>query len=137
VAAAAEQPLHEDPVIRPDAPPILGHEVVQAVISFPTAELATNFVDGQKPRWARCSNGELTVMVNNIPVLLSFGTFGTTSDAILTIAWSPQDGGGWTCARALAVRNNIAIDTDACSYDNPQPAAIDIVHKIADKIGPQ
>ncbi|MGH3958672.1 serine/threonine-protein kinase PknH/PknJ [Mycobacterium sp.] len=131
--AVAQQSFQVVPVTA-DAPPILA---VQAVASFPTADLAANFLDGQKPRWARCSDGKLTITVNSKQLPVSFGRFATTSDSILTITWSPQDGRGWTCARALMVRNNIAIDTDACRFDNPQAAAIDIVHKIAAKIGPQ
>ncbi len=49
-----------------------------------------------------------------------------------------QEGGdGWSCQRALTVRNNIAIDVLACASPLAGGSAVDIAEQIAAKVARQ
>lgn len=62
-------------------------------------------------------------------------TVGATADTegTLTLTRALKNGAGMRCQRALAVRNNVAIDVSACRYDVTNQA-VDIVNAIAAKI---
>jgi hypothetical protein len=44
---------------------------------------------------------------------------------------------GWTCQRALTVRNNAAIDIVTCSYSQTGAVAADVAQQIAGKVAQQ
>ena len=49
-----------------------------------------------------------------------------------------QEGGdGWTCQRALTVRNNVAIDIVTCSYGQTGAVAVNVAQQIATKVAKQ
>jgi serine/threonine protein kinase len=133
-AVAAQSIREPSGAGQPAAAAGLAPTVTQVVVGFPSADLATELVKKQQAQWAGCNRGELTDKINDIPVPISFGDFATTSDGILTITWFPEDNKDWIVGRALAARNNLAIDIDVGGCDHPLESAIDIVHKIAEKI---
>jgi eukaryotic-like serine/threonine-protein kinase len=112
----------------------LSRSADQAVVDFPTADLATGFVNSQKPIWAKCSNAKLTYTEQETTMNLTMGSVSTDGDGVMTITWALQGSGNWTCAHAMTARNNIVIDADACSFDKPEAHAIAIVEKIAAKV---
>lgn len=110
------------------------YAVIQAVISFPNADAAKKLLAEQQSQWASCSGRTLTLTLPAPPTpqLWSVGT-PADMDGAMTMTQTLKDGGGMQCQRALAVRNNIAIDVSACRYDISEQA-LEVVHGIAAKI---
>jgi eukaryotic-like serine/threonine-protein kinase len=108
--------------------------VIQAVIAFPTADAAKKLLAAQKSQWTSCSGRTLTLAFATPPTpqVWTAGTPADT-DGTLTVTHVLKNGGGMKCQRALAARNNVAIDISACRYDVTNQAA-DIVNAIAVKI---
>jgi serine/threonine kinase PknH len=63
-------------------------------------------------------------------------TTAQVSNATGTLAISLVLGGvrHWTCPHALTVANNVAVDVQACGYNQTAPAAVAIVGQIAAKV---
>ena len=118
----------------PSDPLHLARVVDQVVVNFPTADLASDFVNNQKTQWAGCSNARFTVMEADTPTLTSLSSFHD-SDGILSITATPQGAEGWACGRALTVRNNIVVDVAACDHEKQETEAIAIAKQIAEKVG--
>jgi eukaryotic-like serine/threonine-protein kinase len=110
------------------------YAVIQAVISFPTADAAKKLLVEQQSQWASCSGRTLSLAFPTPPTpqLWIVGT-PADMDGTMTMTQTLKDGGGMQCQRALAVRDNVAIDVSACRYDIAEQA-LDIVHGIAAKI---
>ncbi len=110
------------------------YAVIQAVISFPSADAAKKLLAEQQSQWASCSGRTLTVAFPEPPTpqLWAVGT-PADMDGTMTMTQTMKDGGGMQCQRALAVRNNVAVDVSACRYDIAEQA-LDIVHGIAARI---
>jgi len=110
------------------------YAVIQAVISFPTADAAKKLLADQQSQWASCSGRTLSLTFPT-PPSPQLWTAGTPADmdGTMTMTQTLKDGGGMQCQRALAVRNNVAIDVSACRYDVTEQA-LDIVHGIAARI---
>jgi eukaryotic-like serine/threonine-protein kinase len=110
------------------------YAVIQAVIAFPTVEAAKKLLAEQESQWTSCSGRTLT-LVFPAPPTPQLWTAGTPADTDGTLAMTQtmKDGGGMQCQRALAVRNNVAIDISACRYDIADQA-VDIVNQIAAKV---
>jgi eukaryotic-like serine/threonine-protein kinase len=129
--AAAGQGLKE-----PIDPLHLGRVVTEVVVSYPTADLAADFVSNQKTLWTRCSNTQFTMMIpGTSSALYGLGSYHTDSNGILAITSTPQGAEGWACGRALTVRNNVVVDVSACSHDNQEADAIAVAKQIAAKVG--
>jgi hypothetical protein len=56
------------------------------------------------------------------------------NNGMLTASEVQEGGDGWTCQRALTVRNNLAIDIVTCAYTQNGPSATDIANQIAAKV---
>jgi eukaryotic-like serine/threonine-protein kinase len=110
------------------------YAVTQAVISFPNADAAKKLLAEQQSQWASCSGRTLT-LTSPTPPSPRLWVAGTPADmdGTIVITQTLKDGGGMQCQRALAVRNNVAVDVSACRYDVVEQA-LDIVHGIAAKI---
>lgn len=110
------------------------YAVIQAVISFPDAEAAKKLFADQQSQWASCSGRTLTLTFP-APPTPQLWTAGTPADmdGAMVMTQTLKDGGGMQCQRALAVRNNVAVDVSACRYDVAEQA-LDILHGIAAKI---
>jgi eukaryotic-like serine/threonine-protein kinase len=108
--------------------------VIQAVIAFPSADEAKRLLGAQRSQWISCTGRTLT-LVFPAPPSPQLWTAGKPRDidGTLTMTQEMKDGGGMDCQRALAVRNNIAIDISACRYDVTNQA-VDILNAIAAKI---
>jgi serine/threonine-protein kinase len=108
--------------------------IIQAVISFPSADQAKQLVAAQKSQWTKCSGQTLT-FVFPTPPSPQLWTVGKPDDidGTLRMTQDMKDGGGMKCQRALAAHNNVAIDVSACRYDVVNQA-VDIVNGIAAKL---
>ena len=106
------------------------HYVEQAVVLFPSAKQAGAFFTASAQQWPACRQYTHT-QTNSLwavgPISNTNGTLSTT--ATQQNAKAP----GWGCGRALAIRNNVAIDVNTCSA-NPTDSAVNIANQIAAKV---
>lgn len=109
------------------------HYLKQAVVLFPLVEKAQAFFDASAQQWPACRHY----------THLQSGTEWTpgpiaNADGMLSVVAMQQDAraGGWGCGRALAVRNNVVVDVNACAAD-PRDTAARIARRIADNVSAQ
>jgi PknH-like extracellular domain len=104
--------------------------LLQAVVRFRDADLAQQFFSQAKPRWAACANRPLTItQPGDNPVAWKLGGLVST-DTTLSLVQTLDAGRGFSCQRALGVRNNVIIDTLWCGFDTTDQAG-EVVNKIA------
>lgn len=113
------------------------HYAIQAVIAFPSARTADAFYHSSVQSWSACANrrfsdapqGQTETVWTVAGVHQAGGTLSTSE---------VQEGGdGWTCQRALTVRNNVAIDVVTCAYGLAGSSGVDIAQQIAAKVARQ
>lgn len=117
-------------------------EVSQLVVLFPSAKEANAFFTTSAQRWPACANRQGTIpgdadtpeiqwtvgATSNVNGVLSTTTAVTASKNGATLSQN--------CQRALTVRNNVAVDVDACRT-NPGDLAVTIANQIAGKVEKQ
>jgi hypothetical protein len=106
------------------------HYLKQAVVLYPTTDLAGAFFDASAAQWPAC--GEYTHTQSGSQWVV--GPI-SNADAVLSTVATQQnaDASGWGCGRALALRNNIIVDVNTCSA-NPADSATRIAGQIADDV---
>ncbi|WP_082963144.1 sensor domain-containing protein [Mycobacterium sp. E342] len=116
--------------------PAKGWRLIQAVVSFPDAESANNFVGNAATDWQRCANRELnTRNVNKDDPRNVFWSTGSASRAGGVLAMDMiQEAQGWNCQRALSTRNNVVIDLDLCGRSVAGSAVPQFVNAVDKKI---
>ncbi|OBF90056.1 hypothetical protein A5791_16540 [Mycobacterium sp. 852002-51163_SCH5372311] len=106
------------------------HAVIQALVGFPDAEAAQQFFRQAEQRWSACSGRSVFVIRSGrAPVAWSFRDV-ETNDNTLTATQIPSFRDGYTCQRAMGLRNNVIIDTLWCGFGTMSQAA-QVVGKIA------
>lgn len=110
---------------------------IQAVVAFPSAHDASAFYDSSVQSWSACANRRFFDTSPDQPDTVWTVTGATNDNGTLSVAQTQEGGDGWTCQRALSVRNNISIDIITCSYHLLGSPAIDIAAQIATKIAKQ
>ncbi|OBJ70188.1 serine/threonine-protein kinase PknH/PknJ [Mycobacterium sp. 1274756.6] len=106
---------------------------IQAVVAFPSAELAARFVDRQRAFWSPCAYKSVRVPAEGSKPAFNWRLGKVnTSDDILS-AHANREDTNQTCEHALTSMNNIVIDVLACSPDKPDPATT-IARAIADGV---
>jgi hypothetical protein len=115
-----------------DDPP---HFAEQAVVSFPSRDVAAKFFEGSAQAWARCANSGYSFKLPEWPVPAQW-TVGdvANTDGMLSTSMVMEDGDGWGCGRALTVGNNVVIDVSTCSYNETGTPAQTIAQSIAAKL---
>lgn len=106
------------------------HYLKQAVVLFPTVEMAAAFFDASAQQWPACREYTHTQsgtqwfpgQISNADGTLS--TIATQKDAAAP---------GWACGRALQLKNNLIVDINTCSA-NPGDSAVKVAGLIADDI---
>jgi hypothetical protein len=110
---------------------------IQAVVAFPSAHDTNAFYDSSAQSWSACSNRRYSDATPNQPDTV-WTVSDITKDNGMLSTWQIQEGGdGWTCQRALTVRNNVAIDIVTCAYSQSGSPAVDIAQQIAAKVAKQ
>jgi hypothetical protein len=105
------------------------HFAEQAVVLFPTAKQAKVFYIASGLRWPACQHYTHTQSGTEWTV----GPISDDDGALSTIATQQQARtGGWSCGRALAVKNNVIVDVNTCD-PNPANSAVDIANQIVAK----
>jgi hypothetical protein len=115
-----------------DDPP---HFAEQAVVSFPSPDVAAKFFEDSAQAWARCANRGYSFKLPEWPVPAQW-TVGdvANTDGMLSTSMAMEDGDGWGCGRALTVGNNVVIDVSTCSYNETGTPAQTIAQNIAAKL---
>jgi PknH-like extracellular domain len=109
------------------------HYVLQSVVAFPSVADAAAFFSASSLSWRACSNRRFTY---TRPGPDPVWTTAQVSNATGTLAISLVLDGvrHWTCQHALTVAKRVAIDVQACAYNQTEPAAVAIVGQIAAKL---
>lgn len=113
------------------------HYAIQAVVAFPSGRDAAAFFKSSTQGWAACSNRRFSDPHPGQPDTVWTVAEVTQRDGTLSTSEIQEGGNGWTCQRALTVRNNVAIDIATCAYAQPGSAAKDIALQIAAKMAKQ
>ncbi|MCP9275885.1 sensor domain-containing protein [Mycolicibacterium sp. CAU 1645] len=121
--------------VRPNANEIgLLFQTFQAVVGFQNADGPQAYFEKEVEEWQRCANRTLTFTPNGNTVQIVVGPMTDTGDRMITQTQTLENAQGWTCVRALAPRNNIAIDTFACSANDAAAQVVSVTNEIAKKI---
>jgi hypothetical protein len=113
------------------------HYAIQAVVAFPAAQDANNFYNASAQSWNSCSNRRFNDVSQGQPDTVWTVAGITNDNGTLSTSQVQEGGDGWTCQRALTVRNNISIDVVTCAYGQTGSVAIDIATQIAAKAAKQ
>lgn len=106
------------------------HFVDQAVVLFPSAKRAADFVATSAQRWGDCH--EYRHIQSGTEWVA--GAISNVDGMVSTVANQENAGkNGWACGRALTARNNVVIDVNTCSAD-PKDSAVAIAGQIAAKV---
>ena len=114
--------------------PPLHYQTYQAVVGFPSEDAADEYFAAQTEQWNQCANRTMTFAPQGPPIAIVQGGVTDTGNLTITSIQTLENAQGWLCARALAVRRNVTVDTFACSPDNAVDQAVAVVDQIAAKI---
>jgi hypothetical protein len=103
------------------------HYLKQAVVLFPTVDIARAFFDASAQQWPACREYTHTQSESQWSVGQISNANGTLST---TATQQNASAPGWGCGRALALRNNVIVDVNTCSA-NPADSAVKIADNIA------
>lgn len=126
--------LHGQVLRDPPGAKAWSHLAVQAVVLFPTAQAASDFLVRSRDDWAGCANRELTYVEQPAPdQVWSVGPASTDRD-VLTVSRVQRSPEQWSCQRALTVRGTVAVDVEACDLNGATSAAAAIATAISDRL---
>ncbi|MDT5350702.1 MAG: serine/threonine kinase PknH, partial [Mycobacterium sp.] len=113
------------------------HYADQAVVTFPSADKALDFLQTSRDKWKGCAGKTITVTnpSKNTTVRWSVSDL-SGSPTRITLVNTQEAMEGWQCQRAMSVANNVIVDVDACAYKLNNQAS-QISDKIVDKINNQ
>jgi serine/threonine kinase PknH len=113
------------------------HVVVQAVVSFPSANDAARFFNASAQRWPACSMRQFHYINPGQPdQVWTVGPIAITNGTLSTTV-TKKDAGGYASQRALTVSNNVAIDVAVHAVNPAHAAVFNIVDQIAAKVAKQ
>jgi serine/threonine kinase PknH len=113
------------------------HVVVQAVVSFPSANDAARFFNASAQRWPACSMRQFHYINPGQPdQVWTVGPIAITNGTLSTTV-TKKDAGGYASQRALTVSNNVAIDVAVYAVNPAHAAVFNIVDQIAAKVAKQ
>jgi hypothetical protein len=109
------------------------HYVLQSVVAFPTAADAAAFYTASWKSWRACSNRRFTYTRPG-PDLVWITAQVANTTGTLAISLALDAVKHWNCQHALTVANKVAVDVQACAYNQTDPAAVAIADQIAAKL---
>jgi serine/threonine kinase PknH len=104
------------------------HWVNQAVVLFPSADKAKNFLQAEAEKWKGCAGKTVSVTNKSKTYRWTFAQVQGSPPKI-TVMDTQEAADGWECQRAISVANNVIVDINACGYHISDQGA-----QIADKI---
>jgi PknH-like extracellular domain len=106
------------------------HYLKQAVVLYPVVDKAAAFLDDSAQQWRTCHAYTHTQSSSQWSVGQITYANGTLST---TVTEQNAAAPGWSCGRAMALRNNVVIDINTCSAD-PADSALRIANQIAENV---
>jgi serine/threonine kinase PknH len=113
------------------------HWVHQAVVTFPSADKARDFLEASAGKWKGCAGKTITVTNTS-----KNKTYRWTVSEVqgqpprITLVNTQEAAQGWQCQRAMSVANNVIVDVNACAYKLNDQAS-QVSDKIVDKVNNQ
>ncbi|HTX94964.1 MAG TPA: sensor domain-containing protein, partial [Mycobacterium sp.] len=104
------------------------HWVDQAVVAFPSADKAKDFLQTSADKWKPCAGQTVTVTNQGKTYRWTLAQL-VGSPPKITMMQTQEGAGGWECQHAMSVANNVIVDVNACGYHISDQGA-----QIADKI---
>jgi serine/threonine-protein kinase len=104
------------------------HWVNQAVVLFPSADKAKNFLQAAAEKWRGCAGKTVSVTNKSKTYRWTFAQVQGSPPKI-TVMDTQEAADGWECQRAISVANNVIVDVNACGYHISDQGG-----QIADKI---
>lgn len=117
-------------------------EITQVIVLFPAPEQARAYFDAASRSWPACANRQDTVPADGTNPALRWqvGPVANGNGLLSTTVTMDISGNGATvtmpCQRVLTVRNNVAIDVNACRKDLAN-LGITVANQIAGKVDKQ
>jgi hypothetical protein len=117
-------------------------EVTQVLVLFPSTDQANAFFTTSTKGWAACADRQDTAPadVDTPEIHWQVGPVSNANGILSTTTTVTASKNGQsisqTCQRALTVRNNVVIDTEACRKD-PGQLAVSIANQIGGKVDKQ
>lgn len=106
----------------PDDPDVKMFWVDQAVVDFPTARQATDFLNRSANRWTGCAGRVINETSDGGAVAWTYGDLARAGNT-LSVALLQEGGDGWGCQHTLAAHSTAIIEAVACSNDFTDQAA--------------
>lgn len=116
-AGSAWQSVQTQYLVEPDNP---RHEVYQSVVSFPTAQTASDFVAKEAKRWPMCNGTSITTTNPDTPAQTWWIATVSQQGDMLTSTANREGARGLSCQHALTARSNVVVDVEACGWDVAQ-----------------
>jgi serine/threonine kinase PknH len=93
------------------------HFVDEAVVTFPSADKAREFLQTSQDKWKACAGKTITVTdpSEKDPYRWSLSDLQGQPQRI-TLVKTQEAGHGWQCQRVMSVANNVIVDVQACTY---------------------
>lgn len=129
-SGSAWQSVQTQYLVEPDNP---RHEVYQSVVSFPTAQTASDFVAKEGKRWPACNGTSITTTNADTPAQTWWIATVSQQGELLTSIANREGARGLSCQHALTARNNVVVDVEACGWDVAQQGTT-IAQRIAEHI---
>ena len=113
------------------------HYAIQAVVGYPSAHDANAFYDSSVQSWSACATRRFSDLPEGKPAVVWTVAGVNKVSGTLSTSEAQEGGAGWSCQRALTVRNNVAIDVLTCASPLAGGSAVDIAEQIAAKVARQ
>ena len=112
---------------------VWAHYVLQSVVAFPSVADAAAFFTASSKSWRACSNRRFTyTRPGPDPV---WNTAQVSNAAGMLAISLVRDGvKHWICQHALTVADEVAVEVQACGFNQTDPAAVTIAGQIAAKL---
>lgn len=98
--------------------------LVQAVVNFPDATAAQEFVESSKAAWRRCADRSINLKrVAETNAASEYWTTGELSETAggIRMSWTREGADGWYCHDSMTPHNNIVIELEVCGRSSSQP----------------
>jgi hypothetical protein len=98
--------------------------LIQAVVNFPDASTAQQFVESSKAAWQRCANRSIDLKrLTDTSAPSQYWKTGELSDSDggIRMSWTREGGDGWYCHDSMTPRNNVVIELELCGRSSSAP----------------
>jgi hypothetical protein len=109
------------------------HYVLQSVVAFPSVADAAALFTASSKSWRACSNRRFTYTQPGPDPVWTTARVSNTA-GMLAISLVRDGVKHWTCQHALTVADKVAVEVQACGFNQTDPAAVTIARQIAAKL---